>query len=232
MGMAVGANDMANMMNKSQMVGHTQNIRATEHVKETDKARETEAARDADPESSTAENTTSVGSSSGASRTQLQDRGRHDLRGLQRLGRGQVEWQDEQQNQGSEWLPPSLRPQARGAGSSPLNIPYWLQSQPKQQADGDPSASHRRLLNGLRNMVSTEIQQYVKSNEPPYAKKTLREIYTVLDEDTNGVPPAQKRNVTGDPGGLTVGNWRRAWTTQQQIDNPQPDPGEAFEAVA
>jgi hypothetical protein len=233
--MGIGAQDAANMMNKSQMVGNTQALRADQQIKETDKSRESEKARDADPES-TAENTTSVGSSSGANRTGDVRKNGQEARGLHRLGRGQVEWQDQEKNKGSEWLPPNLRPQAKSAGTSnAYNIPYWLMSsRGEKPGEDNPASSHRRLLNGLRNMVHTEIQQYIKSNEPPYAKKTLREIYNVLGEDSDSgqqsAPASQ--NAAGEVAGLTNTNWTRAQATVAMLENEQPEPGEAFEMVA
>ncbi len=234
MGMNVGAQNMASMMSKAQQVGFAQQLRTDQTVKETDRQRETEAARDSDPESSTASNTRSVGSSSGANRAQVgRGLGQEEARGLSRLERGGVEWQEQEKNQGSEWLPPSLRPQAKGAGTSnAFNIPYWLEKRDQQQESESPLAAHRKLLTGLKNMVNTEIQQYVKSNEPPYAKKTLREIYNVLQEESTGGAPPQQHNVTGEVAGLNAKNWSQAQNTFNMLENPQPELGEAFEMVA
>ncbi|MBM3463406.1 MAG: hypothetical protein FJX76_15005 [Armatimonadetes bacterium] len=225
------------MMNKSSMVGYTQHLRADQQVKETDKSKETEKARDSDAEATTAENTTSVGSSSGASRTNQARRNGQEAGGLHRLGRGQVEWQNQERNQGSEWLPPTLRPQAKGAGGNAYNVPYWLLSNGSEQPHSEnPQAAHKRLLNGLKNMVHTEIQQYIKSNEPPYAKKTLREIYNVLQDDSApvqaGPRPSQNQNLNGDPVGFTATNFRRAQSTFAMLHDESAGPGEEFESVA
>jgi hypothetical protein len=237
--MQVNANDAANLVYKSQMVGMQQNLRTDQTVKETQKQQETERARDSNPESS-GQDGLSVGSSSGAVRTTPQKKNQQQsVQGQQKLYRGSVEWGDTSKpQQGDEWLPPSLRPQSRQAGTSnSYNVPYWLMNnnlpgQSQNQQNESPQATHRRLLNGLKNMVNIDIQQYVKSNDPPYAKKTLREIYNVLTEDNPQAPQPGKPGLTGEPAGLSSNNWVRAHTTMSLIENPPPTPGEGFEMVA
>lgn len=235
MGMGIGANDATNMMNKSSMVGFTQKLGADQQIKESDRAKEAEQARESDPESTTASNTRSVSSSSGAGRSQESRRMGQESRGLGRLNRGTVEWQDEEKNQGGGWLPPSLRPQSQTAGTAnQFNIPHWLMSQKANQPGADtPLTTHRKLLNGLKAMVNIEIQQYVKANEPPYAKKTLREIYNVLGEEASASSTPKKPLTTnGEPAGLNNANWQRAQSVFNMLENPPPEPGEAFEQVA
>lgn len=232
MGMTVGANDVNNMLNKSQMLGHTQQLRTDQTVKETDKQRETEKARTAG-ESTDSSGSKSVNSNSGTARTASRRRLGTEQQGVQRLGRGQVEW-GEREQESSEWLPPSLQPHSKGAGSSnEWNIPYWLTSQEQPHSDS-PMAQHKRLLNGLRTMVKTEIEQYTKQNEPIYAKKTLREIFSVLSDDDAGVKSGPRNTTTlaGEPSGYTHGNVRRARGLFDMLENPRPQPGEGFEMVA
>jgi len=225
--MAVGAQDFAHMMNKSQMVGNTQNLNVTQQVRELEKQREAEAARDADPDS-TAQDTTRVSSSSGTRRTGESRRLGQDSGALQRLGRGRVEWQDSEHGQGAEWLPPSLRPQSKTAGSGPYNIPYWLQTQVRQDTDESPRSAHFRLLNGLRKMVHNEIHQYVKNNEPPYAKKTLRDIFSLLQVEgpPNPAPPPQPAAY------FDVYTFDRARAAVQVHENPRNFLGNSYDLVA
>lgn len=236
MGMGIGANDVSNMMNKAQSVGYAQTLRADQQIKETDRSRETERARDANPEASTVSNTQNVGSSAGATRTGAARRNGEEARGLQRLNRGSVEWQQERDSEnGTDWLPPSLQPQSRTAGANNANnIPYWLSYRPEQKVEENPTSAHRRLLNGLKNMCHTEIQQYVKTNEPPYAKKALREIYGVLRNEVDGGSgePAAHQTLGGEPSGISGQNWQRAESSLQMLDNPPVEAGAAFEMVA
>jgi hypothetical protein len=231
--MSVGAQDANNMVFKSQMVGVSQNLRTDQTVKETDKQRETEQARTDNPESAETGGSKNVTSNGGVARTAPRRRMGRDS-SLHRLGHGQVDWsENESGGQGKDWLPPSLQPHSRGAGSAnQWNIPYWLMAKDQPQNDS-PIAQHKRLLNGLRTMVNTEIQQYTKQNEPLYAKRTLREIYSVLSEEgptPQSAPGATA--VTNDPAGMTPTNFRRAMNTFNMLENPQPQPGEAFEMVA
>src|SRR5262245_41104519 len=119
-GMAVGAQDANNMIFKSQMVGHTQHLQQDQKVKETDKSRETEKARTENPESTSSSGSLNVNSNSGAARTAPRRRMGNEQR-LQRLGHGQVDWSESEgqsQQDGAHWLPPSLQPHSRGAGSA------------------------------------------------------------------------------------------------------------------
>ena len=234
MSMSIGAGDAANMVFKSQMTGVSHNLQAPQAIKEADRGRETERTRDADPDAA-AEDAEGAGSSSGATRAETRPRvgSGQDRYRLHRLGRGQADWGDMEHGQG--WLPPTLRPQARTAGTSnPFNVPYWLMQKDEKTGSDNPLAAHRKLLNGLRTMVNVDIQQYIKSNEPPYAKKTLRDIYNVLNDGQapTGAPPNRESALTGDPTGLNVVNWRRAHATYNLLEFPQPQLGEAFEEVA
>lgn len=231
-GMTVGAQDATNLIYKSQMVGVSQNLRTDQKVKETDKQRETEQARTENPESSDTSGSLSVNSNSGSARTAPRRRLGTEDQALHRLGRGQVDWSEQGEQKGGRWLPPSLQPHSKGAGStSQWNIPYWLMSKDAPQ-DDSPQAQHKKLINALRSMVNTEIQQYTKQNEPLYAKKTLRDIYSVLGEEgpSSGAPP--KATLTGEPSGYTATNRRRAENAFNMLENPAPEPGEAFEMVA
>lgn len=238
--MSVGAQDANNMIFKSQMVGVSQNLRTDQKVKETDKQREADQARTDNPESTDSAGSKSVTGNGGVARTAPRRRMGSD-QSLRSLGHGQVDWNEgngEGQTTGSEWLPPSLQPHSKGAGATnQWNIPYWLMSKDQPQNDS-PLAQHKRLLNGLKNMVGTEIQQYTKQNEPLYAKKTLREIYNVLNDDGGSFQqkPTNDQShlsaVTNDPVGMTPSNMRRARATFDMIENPQPQPGDAFEMVA
>jgi hypothetical protein len=233
MSVNIGANDASNVVFKSQMTGVSQNLRSPQSVKETDKSRDTEQTREADPESTP--DSQGVGSAAGTARpTPNKHSGQEFMLG--RLGRGQVQW-NEDAEYGQGWLPAILRPHSRTAGTSnEWNVPYWLLGNEDQHGSDSPMAAHRKLLNGLRSMVNVDIQQYIKSNDPPYAKKTLRDIYNVLNEDGSaggGVPQgARQQAMTGDPGGLNATNWKRAMATFDLLENPQPELGEAFEMVA
>jgi len=231
--MNIGSNDAMNMAAKSQMVGYTQSLRPDQQIRETDKSQEIEKARDADAESTTASNTLHVGSSTGAVRTQPRRRSGPESGALQRTGVGRTDW-DSESGQGSEWLPPSLRPQSRTAGASnEWNVPYWLAGQHQEPREDSPFVQHRRLLNGLKSYVNIEIQQYVKSNDPPYAKKVLRDIYNVLDDDSGPHTTQPTRpGITGEPTGLTGPNWSRAESTIAMLENPPVEPGEALDMVA
>lgn len=224
---------MNNMIAKSQMVGQAQQLRVDQTIKETDKTSETEKARTAATESSESSGSKSVNSNSGTARTAPRRRLGQD-QSLQRLGRGQVEW-SEREEEGQSWLPPSLQPHSKGAGTAnDWNIPYWLMAREQPQNDSAMS-QHKRLLNGLRTMVKTEIDQYTKQNEPLYAKKTLREIYSVLKDDGGSLsapPPQSAFTMANEPAGFTQANIRRARNTFDMLENPRPAPGEAFEMVA
>lgn len=240
MGMNIGANDVSTMLNKSSMVGGAQQLRVDQRIKETDKTAEAEKSRDQDAEATTADNGGNVGSAAGAGRTAPNHRGGQELRGMGRLYRGSVEWQQERNsgNQGSNWLPPSLQPQARGAGTSnPYNVPYWLTSDPQseQPQEDNPLASHRRLISGLRSMVKNDIEQYVKSSEPPYEKKTLREFYTLLSDGGTGggtnAPSLGGNRLTGQPLGYNRSNWDSAENVTVMFRNG-PRVGDQLDWVA
>ena len=236
MGMTVGAQDVSNMLNKSQMIGHTQQLRTEQMVKELDKQKEVEQARTDSSESATSSGSKSVNANSGTARTANRKKLGNE-QALRELGRGRVEW-DEQSDKssGKEWLPPSLQPHSKGAGSaSEWNIPFWLM-QSDQPRSESPMAQHKRLLNGLRTMVKTEIEQYTKQNDPIYAKKTLREIYSVLSDDgpqAQTTPAARGfATVNGDAAGYTQANVRRARGMFDILEDSRPSPGDGFQMVA
>jgi len=223
MGMAVAANDAAKMMSKAQMTGYTQQLRADQKIREVDKQREMEAARDADPDSGVGDDAGYVGSSAGATRT-LQAR----RTGSEPVGRGAVDWGKSEE--GID-LPPSLRPQARGAGSTPLNVPYWLL--PQEKGEDSAATRHRRLLDGMRKMVRYEIEQYVQTDDALYSKKTLRAVYDMLRDERSPAPPVQpSHNWAGEVPGLSFANLDRARVTRQVIEHPTPRPGQLFDLVA
>jgi hypothetical protein len=231
--MNIGANDVSTMLSKSTMVGGNPQLSNSSLVKETDKQRETEKARDADPESSSANDTQTVSTNSGANRSGQTRRFGQD-QSLQRLGRGSVQWQDQEGHQGSEWLPPSLRPQAKGAGTSnAFNVPYWLYSKHTEETQEDnPLVAHKRLLNCLKGMVHNDIQQYVRSNNPPYPKRTLREFHSLLSEGASEPVRTQSAfQMSGERMGLTRQNWERQQSIATMFSDP-PEPGSGFEMVA
>lgn len=223
MGMGVAANDASNLMARAQMTGYTQNLRPDQQIREVDKQRETEAARDADPDSGVGDEPGHVGSSTGATRMQQNRRS-----GFEPLGRGHVEWGE--RNEGLD-LPPSLRPQARIAGSTPFNVPYWLL--PREQPEDSPAARFHRLRDGMRQMVHNEIVQYVKRDDTLYTKKTLRAVYDMLRNPQSSAPaPPPTHNHAGEVSGLTLANLGRAHAVQQMIEHPAPQPGMMLDWVA
>lgn len=235
MGMSVGAQDVNNMLSKSQMIGHTQQLRTEQTVKELDKQKEVEQARTDSSESATSSGSKSVNANSGTARTANRKKMGNEP-GLRELGRGRVEWDESSEKSGgNEWLPPSLQPHSKGAGStSEWNIPYWLMQTAQTRSEA-PMAQHKRLLNGLRTMVKTEIEQYTKQNEPIYAKKTLREIYSVLNDDAQStLSPSPRGFATlgGEPAGYNTSNVRRARGMFDILENTRPSPGDGFQMVA
>ncbi len=234
MGMSIGAQDTANIAYKSQLAGQPQQLRADQTIKETDKSRETEKTRDSDPESTTSSGSTAVTSSGNARRSENSRKlqGGQD-RSVGRLGRGSVEWGEDTQETG-QWLPPGLQPQSRSAGTaSNFNIPYWLLNNGDSGQSSSPSAQHQRLLTGLRTMVNNELQQYVKSNEPPYSKKTLRDIHGVLsDGGSSSADGSARLTTSGDPGGYNKTNTTRARNTLSIFDQQPKQTGVALEMVA
>lgn len=223
MGMGVAANDATKVMVRAQMTGYTQSLRPDQQIREVDKQREMEAARDADPDSGVGDESGHVGSSTGATRMQPNRRS-----GFEPLGRGQVEWGE--RNEGID-LPPSLRPQARSAGSTPFNLPYWLL--PREQTEDSAAARYHRLRDGMRQMVHNEIIQYVKSDDALYTKKTLRVVYDMLRNPQSPAPaPQPTHNYAGEVAGLTLANLGRAHAVQQMIENPAPQPGMTLDWVA
>lgn len=234
MGMAVGAQDVSSMLNKSQMIGHTQQLRTEQTVKELDKQKEIEQARTDSSESATSSGSKSVNSNSGTARTASRRRLGTE-QPLRQLGQGRVEWDEQEQKSGQDWFPPSLQPHSKGAGSaSQWNIPYWLMQSEQPHSDA-PMAQHKRLLNGLRTMVKTEIEQYTKQNEPMYARKTLRDIYSVLSDEAQGARSASPHGfstMSGDPAGYNQANARKARGMFDIFNSARPSPGDGFRMVA
>lgn len=223
MSMAVAANDASKVMARAQMTGYTQSLRPDQQIREVDKQREMEAARDADPDSGVGDEPGHVGSSTGATRMQQNRRS-----GFEPLGRGQVDWGE--RNEGID-LPPSLRPQARIAGSTPFNVPYWLL--PRERIEDSAAARFHRLRDGMRRMVHNELSQYVKREDSLYTKKTLREVHDMLaDKRPSGFVPPPSLNCAGEVSGLTVANLGRARAIQQSIELPAPQPGMMLDRVA
>ena len=232
MNATLNAGDAANLIFKAQLTNQTQAPRAPQAIKESNRARESERAGETDEAESLDEGAHEE-PAVGLTRREGQPRigRRQDQVGLgfgrrDHAGEGSVE---------HEWLPPSLQPQARTAGTSnPWNIPYWLARRDDKPSSESPLVAHRRLLNGLKNKVNIDLQQYIKSNEPTYTRKTLRDLYTIFSDNPAGVSVPQGRGqaVTGDPSGLNVVNWRRAHATYNLLEFPQPELGEAFEEVA
>ena len=232
--MNIGANDVSTMLNKSSMVGQAQQLRVDQKVKETEKPAASEEARDADPESTTADNNQTVGSGAGATRPQQARRFGQGMEGLRGLNRGTVEWQNQGSGKGGAWLPPHLMPQARGAGTE-FNIPYWLRMQQQEQKQAEsPEANQRKFLNSLRSMIHTEIQQYVKANNPPYAKKTLREFHSLLSDDVGPTflsVQNQGKRLSGETSGYNRKNWESLENVYTMFQNP-PEPGSELSMVA
>lgn len=224
MGAQIGTSDVTSMLGKSSMVGQTQQLRVDQRAKETDRARDAETGEEGDSSLLSTDRADGVG----RSRTI----GTPDERALQRLGRGNVDWQQGGgvEGQAKQSLPASLTPQSRGAGSaSSFNIPFWLQTrQPETQTD-NPRVAHTRLMKGLREMVGTELKQYVRSNNPPYDKPTLREFYDVLSDGKTA--PFGPSTARGDAAGLNNLNWNRAQNVVSIFDE-RPPAGEALDLVA
>lgn len=226
------------MLNKACMVGDVQQSRAGQSVSKTKETSDIERARDADGES-TESNGKSVNSSNSSQRTTARRRSGNDQRiGSRNMGRGGVHWgspEEAGEKTGEEILPPSLRSNFRQAGcTNKWNIPFELLCKQKNDEES-PQAAHSKLLVGLRNMVGLEIAQYCKQNDPPYAKKTLRDIFSVLNEDGNSNGCAAGPgllSLTGDPIGLNDTNLARARATFDLLENPRAEPGEVFELVA
>lgn len=229
MGMNIGANDVANIANKSSMVGQAQQLRVDQRVKETNKTSETEQARDTDAEATAAENTGSVGSSSGANRNAPVRRF-----GQESSNRGSADWQKSGSDAGWDGLPTCLRPQFKSAGTSnAFNVPYWLAQQDEQPQSSSPLANQNRLLNGLRSMLNNEIHQYTSAQAPPYSKRTLREFHEVLSDGTPSFRPSADSGFTvlGERSGLTKRNWQRAQGFATMFGSER-GPAEAFDKVA
>jgi hypothetical protein len=208
--MNIGANDMSSMVSKSMMAGvapQAPRIAKTEEPRDVETVHEPEDTHEQTP---------------------LDAPPPPPRRFEQRVGRESVAWQ-EAPSEGA--LPGSLRPQARGASTAgDFNIPFWLHARADQQPRSDsPIVAQRRLLNGLRSMVYTEIQQYTPKNKGTYDKQTLRDFYEVLGDNSSA--PAPTRTAAGDPVGLNARNWGRASSIASIFDD-RPEPGSAFEMVA
>jgi hypothetical protein len=227
------------MASKVVIAGHASDLRPTQSVSKMEKPSDIERAREnADPDSVENGNGKSVTSNGGSQRTASRRRAGQDQRvNSRRMGRGGIDWgnaEGEGDKTAEEALPASLRQNFRQAGSlNRWNIPFELLAKQKNDEES-PQAAHSRLLTGLRNMVGLEISQYTKQNDPPYAKKTLRDIFSVLNEgegNSGGAGPGLQ-TLTGDPIGFNETNMKRARATFDLLENPKADPGEMFELVA
>jgi hypothetical protein len=84
---------------------------------------------------------------------------------------------------------PAAGPRGRVAFDTSAQIQWRFNQAQAQQANGtenpqtQPEVQKRQFLSRLRQMVSTEYQQYVKSDDSLYSRRNLREIMQALNQD-------------------------------------------------